>query len=380
MLPAPVQAMFAILKGVTPAGLSERDWQELLQFSDRTQCTLFLRAGGVEPPWFQDAAAKRRSANRLRRSRLRAEYRQLADTFMQHGVDFVLLKSFTHEADFGFDGEDRVQYDLDLLPQDVGSASRLLLELGYRPQGTRDLSAIHGRPLLRPSSWTWRGDYYDPDMPIAVELHHRLWNGEPDRLPLPEIEQAWNRRTTMEVHGLRVPCLAEVDRVAFAALHVLRHALHNNIRISHVWELACLLQHRQKDDRLWNGWQETHGERSRMLQSVAMRFAVEWFGGSVPEAVSSAWKSLPERAQTWFLNSATAPIVNLLHPNKEILWLHQALVEGRWNRVLLACERLFPLKRPEPGRGVERVLYHLRALVPTLRNRRTSSSASQTSD
>ena len=32
--------------------------------------------------------------------------------------------------------------------------------------------------MIRKTGWTWRGDYYDPEMPPSVELHFRFWNAQ----------------------------------------------------------------------------------------------------------------------------------------------------------------------------------------------------------
>src|SRR4051794_31843385 len=95
--------------------MAEHDWRELLVFADRTQCTLFLPMTDAMPAWFMEAALQRRAANLIRRNRIRAEYQEIAAVLTHGGIEFVLLKSFTHETGFGICGEDRVQYDIDLL-------------------------------------------------------------------------------------------------------------------------------------------------------------------------------------------------------------------------------------------------------------------------
>ncbi len=380
-LPAHVRALLNLLQGKGSPALSEQDWRLFLAFADRTQCTLLLPATDAIPDWLAEAIQKRRAANRIRRGRIRAEYEEIASALTRGGIEFVLLKSFTHETGFGIRGEDRVQYDIDLLcrAHECIAANAVLRELSYQPHDGQDLSTIHERPLLRPSRWEWRGDYYDPEMPIAVELHSRLWDADADHLPLPETDQFWNRRTLLEVEGMNIPALAEADRVAFAALHVLRHALQNNVRLSHVWELACLLQTRADDAVLWNGWSATHSARSRMLQSIAMRFAEEWFDCRTPSVIAAERQSLSPAAQTWFARDALAPLENLVRPNKAILWLHRELIEDRWKRNALVFQRLLPMKLPAAGRRRERLAYHARALVALLAGRRARNTPSRTS-
>jgi hypothetical protein len=379
-----VRALLDLLRGQNPELPGDDAWRDLLALADRTQCTLFLRPTPSMPSWLEESIAQRRAANRTRRTRLNEVYQELAGSLTRGGVEFVLLKGFTHEAGFGIQGEDRVQYDLDLWCQDRDAARAILRELSYVPQGPRELSIVHDRPLVRRTGWTWRGDYYDPDMPIAVELHSTLWNGASHRLPLPETEGFWRRRVVLDACGLRVPALAETDRIAFAALHVLRHTLHHDLRLSHALELARLLDTRAAEAKLWEAWNGDHSLRSRRLQSVAFRFAGEWFGRHFPEAIEEAWNGLPAEARAWFGRFAFAPLANLLRPNKNVLWLHRELVEGWWDRHALVWSGWLPVKRPPPGRAMERVVFHTRALAAALsgaaRLRRTSSRTEQTSD
>ena len=122
------------------------------------------------------------------------------------GIEFVMLKGFTHEsAGLGVRWlRPACQYDLDILTQpcDVARARAVFERLGYAPHGAQSLSEEHGRPLVRPSDWSWRGDYYDPEMPIPVELHGSAWSAEHDRIHPAGMEEFWSRRCLIEVNGL----------------------------------------------------------------------------------------------------------------------------------------------------------------------------------
>ena len=104
----------------------------------------------------------------------------MARAFQAAEIDFVLLKGFTHEVGFpALTGRARVQYDLDVLVQSdhsINDAQRARMALErlarlHAAHGARSLSEEHDRPFVQPSNWNWRGDYYDPEMPIPVELH-----------------------------------------------------------------------------------------------------------------------------------------------------------------------------------------------------------------
>ena len=206
------------------------------------------RDAGAAPAWFAEEIETRYAKNAERRRRSLAAYMEASDALAAAGIEFVLLKGFTHETGFGIDGSAgaqgrRVQYDLDILtqPGDGACAQRVFERLGYAPHGAQSLSEEHARPLVRPSDWRWRGDYYDPEMPIPVELHGSAWSAERDRIHPRGMEEFWNRRCFIEADGFEIPAFAEVDRLAFAALHVLRHILRHDAKPAHVLELARFL-------------------------------------------------------------------------------------------------------------------------------------------
>jgi hypothetical protein len=374
-------------RGAPARAFTEAEWREILAFADRTQLTLHLRGTPGLPSWFAHEIETRHAKNAQRRLRLRAAYMEAADALAVAGIEFVLLKGFTHETGLGIDGATyfqgcRVQYDLDLLTQpcDVARARMVFERLGYAPHGARSLSEEHARPLVRPSDWSWRGDHYDPEMPIPVELHGSAWSAEHDRIRSAGMEEFWNRRCRIEVSGLRIPAFAEVDRLAFAAVHVLRHILRHDARPAHVLELARFLEARKGDAFFWDEWRNLHPRELRALQTVAFRFAHEWFGCALPAAAKQ-----PESVEAWFRDFAWSPVTNLTGSNKDTVWLHLALVENWLDRIRVFCDRTVPMRLPHE-KFFGRLGYHAGALVPALVSgvrwwwrRHTASTASEIS-
>jgi hypothetical protein len=395
-LPAHARMLLALLQGDAAPSCTDETWRDVLSFADRSQCTIFLRHTPGLPFWFREEIEARRIKNAARRARLLAEYDTVTGALDKQSIEFVLLKGFTHEKGFGIDGSGRVQYDIDLWCPGGGHARRAeatLRALGYAPNGTAELSGVHGCPLVRPHSWRWRGDYYDPEMPVAIEVHTKLWNEQRERIGTPGLEKCWERRTAVEVDGRTMQALAEPDRVAFAALHCLRHVLHNDVRVSHVYELARFLSLRGNDTAFWDVWRSTQDPLLRRLQAVAFRFPSEWFACPFPRVLECEYRELPPRIHVWFSRFALSPIENLVRPNKDAAWLHARLA-GRWtDRIAVLRERLAPLKRPDAVQAegsyfahfLGRLKYHAAALAPALwsglRLRKTApSSASHTSD
>jgi len=376
-LPTPARALLQSLSGhaVDPP-LRENEQNELLELADRTHCTLYLTGGNAR--------------NVERRKRLWAAHDEAAAVLTTNGIEFVVLKGFAHEVDSGLDPACRYQSDLDILclPEDIARARMALQQVGYREHGSAALSDEHARPLVKPFIWQWRGDYFDPDLPISIELHRGIWSGDRDRIRIPDVREAWNRRTTLAIEGRSIPALAEPDRIAFAALHVLRHILRNNASPVHAFELAGMLNRRADDQVFWDAWTRTQNDDSRALQTIAFQFARLWFGCALAQAPESEWQTLSKPVHAWFQNCAFSPLVNLVEPNKDVLWLHLTLLPRRSDRLAVAFRKLVPihLRRSSEVEGkLSRARYHAvalaRALVTSSRRRpATPSTASQTSD
>jgi hypothetical protein len=382
-LPPTVRALLQLLSGSTPdPPLSEEGRRSLLALTDRTHCTLLLTGDHIAGPT--------RAKNRERRCRLWQAYDEAAAALTNQRIDFVLLKGFTHEVDSGIDPARRYQSDLDFLcrPEDLARARAALQQAGYGEHGSVELSDNHARPLVKPFTWRWRGDYYDPDLPISIELHHTLWSSRRDRIQVPNVHTFWNRRTVLTIDGRTVPALAEPDRLAFAALHVLRHILRNNASPAHVFELASALNLHADDHAYWNSWTRMYDAPFRVLHAVAFEFARRWCGCRLSPVADQECHALPEPVQAWFRSYAFSPLVNLVEPNKDALWLHLALLPRRSDRITVAASRLIPLHMPRPTEREARwtrIRYHTVALARTLltgsrRRRAAPSTASQTSD
>src|SRR5580693_9450120 len=105
------------------------------------------------------------------------------------GIEFVFLKGTSQWPHFVADPRLRAQYDLDVLcpAEEVRRGWELLLEKGYEPLPGPPLPTDHLPTLIRKTGWRWRGDYFDPDSPLSIELHFRLWDEDTERLRAPGV-------------------------------------------------------------------------------------------------------------------------------------------------------------------------------------------------
>jgi hypothetical protein len=93
----------------------------------------------------------------------------------------------------------------------------------------------HLPALVRKTTWEWRNDFFDSEIPLSIELHFRFWNPDLERLAAPGTEEFWKRRVKQPVNGVELGVLCPPDALAYAALHLVKHLLRGSgVRPFHV--------------------------------------------------------------------------------------------------------------------------------------------------
>ncbi|MGD0667991.1 MAG: MFS transporter [Bryobacteraceae bacterium] len=374
--------------------LTDRDWRRTLEYCDRSHLTLTLHraARDAMPGWVRERTDRNAAQNQQRLRLTEEAYRLAARRLNASRIGFLALKGITHCALFGTPAAERVQYDLDLFspPESVHAAEAALRDLGYeRIPRMEDLPTDHLPTLIRKTGWEWRGDFFDVDIPLSVELHFRFWNGTVERLPAPDTEEFWSRRTRLRVADKELDVLCLPDALAYAGLHFLRHVLRGDTIAFHAYEIARFLDARAEDDQFWNEWSALHSPLLRRLETVAFRLAAEWFGCRMAPALEREMAALPSATEQWFTDLATAPVASEFNSNKEELWLHVSLIEARRDKWSVARRRLLPGNLPRDAGAIhvpaseltwrKRARYKLRHLAYiTRRSRRHTVSLAGT--
>jgi MFS family permease len=397
-IPVYAQAVFDALHFAEPrfdglSNLTDDEWREVIDFCHRTQLAipLALGCGNRLPAWVADRFNHDLSNNAERWRRTKVVYREASAAFEAAGLEFVGLKGFTHVPGFAASPCLRAQYDLDLLfPRDqVNAALFVALSLGYEPFGTDRHPVDHLPTLIRKTGWEWRGDYFDPELPLGLELHFRLWDAGMEGFAVPGLEDFWERRERRTIEDLNFTSLAPIDLPGYASAHALRHLLRGDLRPSHIYEIAYFLEH-NSDTEFWRTWRELHDEPLRRVEAVCFAIAHEWFGCRLPEIAREETERLPDPVRTWLAGYSHTPVVSLFHPTKDELWLHLSLLDPGYSRLSILRRRLLPLQLPGPVDAVHlpegaigwrvrlrrawryllfvnsRVGRHARALLPTL--------------
>jgi len=346
-------------------------WTRLLDQCDQQQLTLSLVPAleATLPEWVRARLVENLTSNRERVRRLWDAYGEIAACFERAGIEYLVLRGFTHSPDFAPLVDHRVQYDIDLFfpSQALHRARDTLLGLDYASMISREDATIDHLPaMVRKTGWQWRGDFYDPDLPASIELHFLFWNRDVERIEAPGVEAFWERRIVRHLDGRRFPALAPVDALGYSALHNLRRLLRARVRLVRVYELAYFLHTRADDDGFWNSWLGAHAEGLRRLEAIAFRLAAAWFDCRLHPLVREEVERLPAGVTDWFARYAAAPVENLFQPNKHELWLHLALLDSARDRRSVLGRRLFPMRPPGPVDAVhipeERMNLRRRAL------------------
>lgn len=353
-LPPGPRAVFSALHRSCPSfeglgRLTVEQWRDALDYCDRSRLTLVLRevAADLMPPDALQQVEDRAAKSAIRVARFEDLYRELHARLSAAGLEFVALKGLAHD---GIPG--RVQYDIDLfLPCRMAHAAQEeLVRAGWMPLSSMEsFPTDHLPALLRRTDWKWRGDYFDPDLPIAVELHHRFWSEETERLHATGVDAFWDRRIRRRIAGVEMSVLSAPDELAYAALHLLRHTLQGSVLAFHVYEIARMLEARNGNDAFWTQWRSVHSPEVRRLTSISFRLAREWFG-----CPAAPIEPLPPAVDAWFRACSLSPGTQAFRPNKDHLWLHIALLDSTADRLRVVRRRLLPGNLP-PRAGIARV-------------------------
>ncbi len=328
--------------------LNDSEWEQLLIFADRMHLTIPLvqKCGNFCPLWVRQRVVKNIEDNALRFQLIKNTYAELAVALREAHVDYLVLKGFTKSPEYAPDPRHRVQSDIDIFcPRDtIFRARDALCGIGYRSQHLFDDQPWdHLPPLRKKSEWSWRGNAYDPEMPLTVELHHRLWDHEAVRCGLAVDGQFWQRRIGRRLEEIDFSCLHPIDNLGYCSLSLLRDLLRVGIVTSQVYELAWFLQRNSRNHEFWGCWIQMHEEELTRLELVSFLLAKTWFHCDLSETIQAEIRRLPVGTRRWFEIDATSPSpMGWMRPSKDAIWLHSSLMKSAAEKRRVIFGRLLP--------------------------------------
>ena len=262
--------------------LRDREWSRLLEFCHASHLTLLVAQLPTDgfPDWVVARLRANLSDNALRFEKIKAIYREAANALGDARVEHIVIKGFTQAPDYVAGPRLRSQSDLDIFcpPDRIDDARAALVAIGYRSYEADMVFADHTAALVRLGNWKWRGNPFDPEMPLGIELHFCLWNERVSLIRIPEVKLFWERRVMRVVDGLSFPCLCPADHLGYLALHILRNIFLPDWIVHHVRELAIFLDAHADNDAFWQSWCELHGPSLRSIEAIAFYYARDWFG------------------------------------------------------------------------------------------------------
>jgi hypothetical protein len=328
--------------------LDDSEWNQLLVFGDHMHLTIPLAQAQADycPAWVRSKIDQNIADNTERFRTIKESYAEIAGVLKSAHADYVVLKGFTKSPDYAPEPRHRVQGDVDLFcrPESMERAAHALATIGYEPiYRFDDMPWDHLPPLRRKTSWQWRGNAYDPEMPLSVELHHCLWDYAAVRCGPKDLSDFWERRVVRQLEEMAFPSLNPVDNLGYLALNLLRDLLRLSVLASQVYELAWFLHRNSDNNEFWRRWTTEHDEELKRVESVSFLLAKTWFHCDLPGAVVEEIERLPVGARRWFELPATSPSpMGWMRPTKDALWLHSTLIASAAERRHVIFKRLFP--------------------------------------
>jgi hypothetical protein len=319
--------------------LSDAEWRKLLNICDLAHLTLSLAqlpSRGF-PAWVVERLQRNVADNTLRAKCVQALYTEAAAALERARVPHLVIKGFTLSPDYVRDARFRVQNDLDFYvpPHHIDTAVAALQSLGYSSALDCHCElADHVPSLVRPGG-EWKGNMYDPDLALGIELHFCLWNSANSRISLPEVEFFWRRRVQRRFGAFSFWSLGDVDQFGYFALHVLRDVFAGDWIAHHVLELATFLDRRACDTAFWSRWQKLHSPHLRQIEAVAFLIAHTWFSARLSEEVRDEIAALPAALTRWVESLGGCPLEASYRKTREGRLL-QFLLADSWDSKLHA--------------------------------------------
>jgi len=334
-------------------GVRDSEWELMLADWRVVRLLLPLAQARAEclPGWVRARVELCLADNAARFERITETYRTVARALDRAGAEHVVLKGFSLFPGYAEHPRFRPQSDIDLYcpPHSIELARNTLLELGYQALPWGHHLAQDHLPVLAPrSDWTWRGNFFDPDIPICFELHFCWWDAESTRIRPENIGEFWSRRMERRLDGTTFEALHPADNLGYTALNLLRDLLRGSVAADQAYGLARFLDSSAEDASFWQSWKSLHHASLRRLEAVSFLLAERAFASRLSDQAREEVDRLPPGVARWFDEFPKSVFTPAAHRKKDSLWLHLQLIESRSDKTAALFRRLLAVPKQLP--------------------------------
>jgi hypothetical protein len=341
-------------------------WKRGLAFTDTAGLTLHLLAKLKQrndftklPSPVQQRLVKSLEDNSARMRAILREWTEFNRLLQAQNICYLSIKGLVLYPDFVDRIEHRVQYDHDFLvkPEDLQRAYQSFLRLGYSPLPTPDRLAVDHLPtLIKQTGWQWKGNLFDPEIPRGIELHFQLWGAKHDLISIYPLDTVWQNATFRRFGPLSVPTLSRVHLLLYCTLHSFRHLLRNDLRLSHLYEIAFFLQQSHSEEPFWKGFLGFIAGCPKSLRAVATMFQLACQLFSVPPAPIVRQfidEYLSAAAELWIRTYGKAEAIYCYRRSKHAIFLHLDMMDSFSSQLVVIRRKMIPEHLPLPSFGVQ---------------------------
>ncbi|MBZ5544179.1 MAG: nucleotidyltransferase family protein [Acidobacteriia bacterium] len=342
------------------AGIRPGQWEGALSWLRRSGLALYwwsrIRSGQAEgsvPETIRGRFDDDRRENGARLSAMTEEFQTLLNLFKDAGVPYAVLKGFALTPEYCPDPALRNQYDFDFLV-DAGSVPRIdnaLRQAAFiqKPPRSNSDPIEYFHSQRRPVVPKKLDGLFLAGLHRTVEIHTRLWelNAEKIRFALPD--DSLSRAVLKTWNGMAFFSLAPEEALVLQVLHIFRHILNNQCRLSHLFELAIFLNQHAGENPIWPAFQAVVQKNNRLMgaSGIVFSLAAGLFKAPVPGLVRAFTVDRLTRASAfWVHRYGIHSALTNFAASKSSLYLHSLFVDSKKDWQEIRQRRLFPIQRP----------------------------------
>ena len=335
-------------------------WEGALSWLRRSGLALYwwsrIKSGQIEsavPETIRRRLDGDLQENGTRLSAMAEEFHALLKLFKDTGVPYVVLKGFALTPEYCPDPAIRNQYDFDFLV-DAVSVSRLnqafrRADFIHKPRRSSSEPIEYFHSQRRPVVPKSLNKLYSPGLHRTVEIHTSLWESNTEKIHFILPNDNLSRAVLKTWNGITFFSLAPEEALVLQILHIFRHILNNQCRLSHLFELAIFMNCHSGQNPIWPDFQSLVQKDDRLMEASGIVFslATGLFQSTVAsEATAFSVDKLSSASAFWIRRWGIKSALSNFGASKSSLYLHSLFVDSESDWREIRQRRLFPIQKP----------------------------------